>query len=431
MSAAETDRGDERRYDAIVIGAGVAGLCAAQRLHAAGLSTLTLEARDKIGGRVETLGRGETALDLGASWVMGPQGNPIGPLLTEQGARLRLSDWESVIYYYEGEEIDYSDWAEDFYDHLERRKRMKRRGDESLAAALASFITDNRIEGYDALLLRHVIGAEIESEYASDLARLSLLSYEEGDEFEGGDAFVIGGYALCAEALARGLDIRLSAPVARIEQHETGVRIATASAAYRADYAIVTIPLRPLASGAVAFDPPLSQEKTAAVSELGIGNLHKTFFEFDSQFWDDEQVISIVRDGAPMWREFYNLAGLTGRPLLLAFHAGAAATSLIGAAPETLTHDALAVLRAVYPDAPAPLRTIASCWEQDPYIGGSYSFVTVGGSLDACDILAAPQGRIHFAGEHTSSSYNGTVHGAFLSGERAAEEVLRRLRDGA
>jgi lysine-specific histone demethylase 1 len=67
-----------------------------------------------------------------------------------------------------------------------------------------------------------------------------------------------------------------------------------------------------------------------------------------------------------------------------------------------------------------PLRATTTAWEDDPYAYGSYSFVKVGGSLEMYDDLSSPQGRVYFAGEHTNSNYPATVHGAYLSGVRAA-----------
>ena len=90
-----------------------------------------------------------------------------------------------------------------------------------------------------------------------------------------------------------------------------------------------------------------------------------------------------------------------------------------------IAQEAFAVLWTAYPDAMAPLRVTTSAWEDDPYCFGSYSFVTVGGSLDFSDDLAEPQGRLYFAGEHTNRAYPATVHGAYLSGVRAAESVAK------
>jgi monoamine oxidase len=82
-------RSHERAYDVLVVGAGVAGLAAANTLQAEGLRTLTLEARDRIGGRVWTCRVTETPIDMGVSWVHGVNANPVARMLGEAGATLR------------------------------------------------------------------------------------------------------------------------------------------------------------------------------------------------------------------------------------------------------------------------------------------------------------------------------------------------------
>jgi len=96
---------------------------------------------------------------------------------------------------------------------------------------------------------------------------------------------------------------------------------------------------------------------------------------------------------------------------------GDAARAPVPEAPEDL-------LRAL--GAPRPVACVATRWHDDPFALGSYSVVPVGGTSGAFDGLAEPEGRIHFAGEATSREYRGTVHGAWLSGERAAREVRSR-----
>jgi len=76
-AAYDAESGSEQRYDVIVIGAGVSGLAAAKALHAAGYLTLTLEARDRIGGRIFTDRNSGATLDMGASWITAREGTPL------------------------------------------------------------------------------------------------------------------------------------------------------------------------------------------------------------------------------------------------------------------------------------------------------------------------------------------------------------------
>ena len=76
-------------------------------------------------------------------------------------------------------------------------------------------------------------------------------------------------------------------------------------------------------------------------------------------------------------------------------------------------------------DIPEPEASLITRWGADPYSHGSYSFLALGANPDHYDDLAAPVGgRVFFAGEATSADFAATVHGAYLSGLRAAEEIL-------
>ncbi len=58
----------------------------------------------------------------------------------------------------------------------------------------------------------------------------------------------------------------------------------------------------------------------------------------------------------------------------------------------------------------------------DPLSVGSYSFIPVGASAADMDALAQPVSEhLTLAGEHTVAAYFGTVHGAYVSGLRAAD----------
>ena len=73
-----------------------------------------------------------------------------------------------------------------------------------------------------------------------------------------------------------------------------------------------------------------------------------------------------------------------------------------------------------------PIALRRSSWNADPRTRGSYSFTSTTTKMQHFDQLAAPVGRVHFAGEHTHREHFSTVHGAYLSGLRAAAEVLGR-----
>ena len=83
----------------IIIGAGISGLAAANKLKERGFTVTVLEAQDKVGGRLRTDRSLGLAFDEGASWIHGPNGNPITSLAQQAGATTFLTDDESLKVY--------------------------------------------------------------------------------------------------------------------------------------------------------------------------------------------------------------------------------------------------------------------------------------------------------------------------------------------
>ena len=329
----------------------------------------------------------------------------------------------SITLYRDGVKIGERKCVDDFHRFVARRKDEV--DDELLQQTLDCYLSRKRFDADRDALLRHLIATDIETELGADLSALSLEWFEEDEAFKGGDYFVATGYDALVAPLAQGLDIRLRSPVRAIADTGEGVVVSTGAGEFHAGAAIVTVPLGVLKSGAITFTPALSKAKRRALKALRMGNLHKCFLEFPHAFWDDTQTIGLLRADT-YWREFINVTKEVGRPMLVALHSGEAASRLARMPKEEIAARAFDALRSAYPNAAPPLAVTTTAWEDDPFSLGSYSFVPVGASLDMYQELARPQGRLRFAGEHTSRDYPGTVHGAYLSGQRAARSLTRK-----
>jgi monoamine oxidase len=417
---------EPRHHDVIVVGAGISGLAAAKSAQAVGQRTLVLEARDRVGGRLLTERGAGTPLDLGASWIHGPKRNPIAELLRDEGAVLRKTNFDSITLYRNGRRIDESeiDELQAFYSYVEECKKRAVK-DEPLSVAFDSYVALKGASRIEQEVFDHDVRLCIETEFGGSIDSLSLMQFNEDEEFEGGDLFVASGYDALARKLSLDLNIRLNSLVLAIRDIGSRVLVSGQDFSFTADRVVVTVPLGVLQKGSIDFSPSLSGRKIEAIASLAMGNLHKTFLEFDRQFWDPTQVIGFVHNGTS-WGEFINLTEETGKPLLLALHAGAKASQLALMSTTEIADEAFLTLRSAYPNATRPVRLTTSAWEHDTYSFGSYCYIPVGASLKMCDELSKPHGRVFFAGEHTSSSYPGTVHGAYLSGARAARALLRR-----
>jgi monoamine oxidase len=445
--------------DVVVIGAGVSGLEAARRLRAGGLRVMVIEARPRLGGRIDT--RHEPGwpapLEAGAEFVHGrPPAlirvlrqarlaigeQPWGRLLVARGGRVRASNraWsvaQRLVARLPDEDRAYREVA---------RGAAFRRGVSPEARVLA----ERFVEGFNA----------------ADPARVSARSLRrqaDAEEAEhAGHAYrVLAGYGALAAHLARGLDgapgaLMLGAAVREVRWSEAGVEVRAdgrwgeALGRWRADAALVTLPLgvlkaAPGTPGAVRFTPALPAAKRDAVARLEMGTVLKLVLRFRSHIADIAALgergvlprgFSFLLTPATLLPTWWVPRPLTDRVLVgwiagpsadhLRASAGTDPATLVPAAVSSLAR-AIGVTRAALAAAIEDARVFD--WAADPYARGAYSWLPVGAGAAPAALAAPLAGRLFFAGEATDDAGDGgTVHGALASGTRAAREILEALR---
>jgi monoamine oxidase len=422
-----------RRADVIVIGAGVAGLAAARRLRQANISTIVLEARTRIGGRVWSDRSWGYALDLGASWIHGVDGNPLSELARKEQITTLPTNYDSLALYDTGgtrqSEARRRQVVEQLEDVLDRAATYGEtlQADISLQAATDVLLREDRPPPRQRRALGYALNTGIEHEYAADAAQLSLWHYDDGRVFSGGDVLFPQGYEQIARGLARNLDVRLNHLVRAVDFSKTEVRVSSNGGVFSANHVIVTLPLGVLKRGGVRFTPQLPQAKRDAITQLGMGLLNKVYLRFPRRFWgDNEELLGYIAERKGEWAEWLNVAAYSDEPVLLGFNAGTYAQQLETLSDTQTVGAAMAVLRRIYGiNTPEPEDSLITRWAADPYALGAYSYTAVGTSADEYSTLAEPVAeRLFFAGEATHRDYPATVHGALLSGERAAKEII-------
>ncbi|GAA5527025.1 FAD-dependent oxidoreductase [Herpetosiphon gulosus] len=417
----------------IVIGAGIAGLAAAAKLQANGYRVQIIEGRDRIGGRIWTSRMwDDMPVDLGASWIHGVTHNPLTDLADTAGIERTPTDYEnSLAYTMDGEELD--DAA---VEQLEEQlvtlmdavaELVEDTDDMSLAAAMQQVLAE-QAESLDQPHLNFSINSTIEHEYAADVEELSAQYWDNDGEVVGGDVIFLDGYDQILDRLTAGLTIHTGQSVNAINYTAESITITTDTATFAAEHVIITVPLGVLKQGRIQFIPPLDASKTDAITLLGSGLLNKTWLRFPTAFWPQEpEIINYIDEQKGRWAEFLNIYHYTNSPILLGFNAGSYARMLESRSDAEIIADGMQVLRTIYgPTIPDPEAWQITRWGADPYALGSYSFLGIGATDALRDDLTQPVGgRLFFAGEATSRDYPSTVHGAYLSGLRAADEVMQ------
>lgn len=412
----------------IVVGAGMAGLSAAATLAAAGAEVIVLEARDRIGGRIFTDRSLGVPVEHGANFIHGFNNNPAAELAAKSGATPFFIDQERWQLFQPGgvEPEDFE--IDDVFDDLEQiAEKAAEEADGDGSVSLLDVI-----ELLDPALLQEPIGNwaltdTYEGEFAASLSQISALHVDAGEMFDGPDAVLREGYDRLPTFLGKGLDIRLGHPVTRIRHTQDGVIVETGNGRFEADHCIVTVPLGVLKAGRIAFDPPLPEPQQKAIAAIGFGQLAKVSVAFDAAFWlKDQHFLGYAGNDRGRFADMLNLMPIQEAPVLTLVASGDYAARVDAMDEAALVADITAVLRDMFGESvPEPKAIARHAWSTDPHALGAYSFPAVGAQPADHDTLSKPAGpRLRLAGEHVSADYFGTVHGAMLSGERAALGIL-------
>lgn len=240
-----------------------------------------------------------------------------------------------------------------------------------------------------------------------------------------GDFRIVDGYDSLVYSQAAGLDIHLEQVVQRIEWGGSRVRVVTHRGQFEGDQVVITLPLGVLQSGAVVFDPPLPAEKQAVLANLRMGPGIKLIYRFAEPILPEGIMAYYSPLNPPMWwspaaghEEPYRVwtALATGDHCRELLKDGETAALQMGL--ETLRQELNR------PDL-TPVDQHLVNWTADPYALGAYSVALPGHSEARLELAEPIAGRLFWAGEATAAhKYAATVHGAYASGKRVAQEII-------
>ena len=421
----------------VVIGAGMAGLSAARRLTANGYRVIVVEARDRPGGRMWTDHSLGTAVDLGAAWIHGDSSsNPLMKMVAKYGLSTTATEWDEAWLF----DIGYGEIEDESYDAIWRRSesiierlyeaQSTASSKRSVADALAPILKG--LSG-DPIVKRGIewrLASQIAVEYATNFDQLALKHWDVDEKFGGDDVIVSGGFQKIVEPLSDGLDIRYGHVVEKVSFDGSGAKVTTSQGVIEADRVVVTLPLGVLQQERVQFEPQLPEAKRSSIGRLEMGVMNKIALRFSKRFWpEDAHRLGLLNSSTENLTEYFPLTPHSGQPVIVGLTRGRHAKSIEKANKEEAVQQALSDLRFMFGSA-VPYKAVDSVvtgWYSDEFSGGAYSSIPPGGSFSDYRTLAKPlDGKVFFAGEATHATYPGTLHGAYLSGERAAKEIMKQ-----
>ena len=410
-----------------VIGGGISGLAAAKKLKENGFTVIVLEAQEKVGGRVRTDRSLGVAFEQGASWIHTPKGNPITALASKSGANTFLTSDDEVEVF----DIDGKSYADKLISQSESQFETALRAVQRAGTQTKSFEqVFNSLYPTQAndRLWKYMLSSFLEFDTGGDISSLSSKFFNDDEQFEGEDVIVTNGYDKVTDFLAKGLDIRLNTSVTSIDYSKPKISITTKENKLEADYVLVCVPLGVLKKNVITFTPALPSTKIKAIESTNMGIVNKFLLLWDKPFWDIElQYIGFTPETKGKFNYFLNIKKFSPANGLMTFAYGNYAALTENMTDSQVIDQIMQHLKSIYgKNIPNPTGFLRTKWGQNIYSYGSYSYYTNGTMPQNFDTMAEQvNNKVFFAGEHTERNYRASVHGAYLSGIREADKIMK------
>ncbi|HMF66906.1 MAG TPA: flavin monoamine oxidase family protein [Phyllobacterium sp.] len=419
-----------------IVGAGFTGLSAAIELQSAGIDFVLLEARDRVGGRVEAITNGLGELvDTGGQFICDDMPEVMalarshGKTLVETPTRGDTVAQPPPHGRHDAEQMSAGSIA------LRRRLRSLDPNDPALSGMTVRSWVDNQ-QADPAVKKRFL--SMVEGLWCRPAELVPLWFIIDNDRritnrVSELQYFLKETMHSLAEdiALSLGDSLLLGEPVASIDATASGLAVRTASAFYAANEVIIAVP--PVMARKIIFQPSLSRETDNALIAWKSGTVVKLLIRYAEPFWRKSGL-----SGSVIWVDPRGLYACDAshddqHPALVVFVGGPIAVEWANLGETELKQEVVSrLVVALGPGAGSPLDILLRDWIADRWSGGGYSdIVEAMHATDAEDILRRGLPGITFASSEVSPSFPGYIEGAIVAGRLAAQVVIRRLQSAS
>ena len=438
----------------LILGAGMSGVSAARKLYDSSVSFIILEAREKVGGRMRAVSFAGATVEMGANWIHGVDTNvnskykvnPLWNLKNQAGLQTMIDAEVLKVYNASGNDVTTDanaavDSYEGYKAQIQALSNAGGASDISVRAALNSV-------GWVPQTSPSTLFADyydFDSDAATRPENVSLYGWKMESTFEdfGPSNYLVvdpRGYEYLVQFVGQPFlntaALHLNTTVTTVTYSDGCVCAAVVEQGRAKTYCgrqgVVTFSIGVLQSNTVTFSPPLPQWKIDAISKFLLPLYLKVFIAFNETFWSADAGINFIGRAVSDPDSYaYTLAVpigqfLPNKPSILLFIVTGNAAYRVASQNVSVTkQELLSALTSVYGNFRATVVDIlVPDWASNSLYYGSYSTPRVGITADTFTNLASPVQSLYFSGEATSLDYQGSVHGAYLSGMETADSIV-------
>ncbi len=418
----------EQHTEVAIIGAGIAGLTAAKTFKNYGVPFQLLEASHRIGGRAYSEQLSENNwFDLGCSYLHNGTINPFIDLANKMRFPVdikngNLFDSSKTNYFVGGKKINLG--MPNPFD----------RAHNNLLKTIENLQTDKAlIEAMDINDPFFPVHCHLSASLnAADPDLVSSKDYE-ASIYEGPDYPVPKGLGNLVKKWGQNVDVCLNTKVTEINWNEPLIKLKTSKGCLSAKKVILTVSTGVLNGQDIKIKPTLPKKTLIALKNLPMGTLNKVGISFKTPFFSQKErgwYVSWPNNEKIEEQDIGSFQVSTDGPQnAVVFVGGRFGKWLENRGPKAMRDYAFSKIENVFGNGCTQKiqNVITTAWASEPLTKGSYSYAIPGQSFARKELSHVIDRKIHFAGEATETNHYGTVHGAYFSGERVANEIINNL----